>query len=58
MFKDLATGLIYENRKDAVIVMGTTRYRKALKERRFIFNYQLQPGEQPVRVESNRVDEA
>lgn len=51
MFKDKSTGLIFENRKDAVIVMGTSRYRKALKERRFIFNYQLQPGEHPVKVE-------
>ena len=40
MYIHIPTGLEFENRKQAVILMGQTRYRKALKNREFLFpNY-------------------
>lgn len=51
MFKHTGTGLIFNNRKDAIIAMGTSRYRKALKNREFDFNYQIKDGESPVKIE-------
>lgn len=49
-FKHLRTGIIYACRKDAVVMMGTQRYRKALKADEFVFNYVCQHGEQPIKV--------
>ena len=36
--------------KDAIVMMGTQRYRKALKADEFVFNYVCQHGEQPIKV--------
>ena len=36
------TGIIFENRKQAAMIMGISRYRRALKKCEFIFNYQDQ----------------
>lgn len=49
-FKHIATGLIFSCRKDAVIVMGTQRYKKALRNMEFVFQYELKDGEQPIRI--------
>lgn len=51
MFKHNKTGVIYTNRKDAVVMMGTARYRRALKNCEFTFNYVLQDGEQPIKMQ-------
>lgn len=53
MFKHLKTGIIFSNRKDAIIVLGTARYRKALANREFEFSYQLKGDEKPIVVEYN-----
>lgn len=39
MFKHIFTGIIYNNRKEAVRVMGQSRYKKALSNREFDFGY-------------------
>ena len=49
-FKHVATGLIFSCRKDAVVVMGTQRYKKALKAGEFLFNYRCEKGEEPLRI--------
>lgn len=49
-FKHIATGLIFSCRKDAVVVMGTQRYKKALKAGEFLFNYRCEKGEEPLRI--------
>lgn len=49
MFKHTFTGVIYNNRKEAVRVMGQTRYRIALKNREFEFDYKPKEGEQPIK---------
>lgn len=49
-FKHIATGLIFSCRKDAVVVMGTQRYKKALRNMEFVFHYELKDGEQPIRI--------
>lgn len=49
-FKHIATGLIFSCRKDAVVVMGTQRYKKALRNMEFAFHYELKDGEQPIRI--------
>lgn len=49
-FKHIATGLIFSCRKDAVVVMGTQRYKKALKAGEFVFHYELKDGERPIRI--------
>lgn len=49
-FKHIATGLIFSCRKDAVVVMGTQRYKKALRNMEFVFNYELKNGERPIRI--------
>lgn len=49
-FKHITTGLIFSCRKDAVIVMGTQRYKKALRNMEFVFNYELKNGERPIRI--------
>lgn len=38
MFIHKPTNLKFENRKQAIQVMGTSRYNKALKNREFLFN--------------------
>ena len=48
MFKHVTTGIIYSNRKEAVRVMGQSRYKKALKNREFIFNYEPKEGETAI----------
>ena len=50
IFKHIATGLIFSCRKDAVVVMGTQRYKKALKAGEFLFNYRCEKGEEPLRI--------
>lgn len=37
MMKLKTSGVVFENRKQAVITMGTAKYRKALKNKDFIF---------------------
>ncbi len=54
MFKHLKTGLIYNNRLDAIITMGTSRYRKALRNKEFEWNYTLEGDERPVSVINNK----
>ena len=49
-FKHIVTGLIFSCRKDAVVVMGTQRYKKALRNMEFAFHYELKDGERPVRI--------
>lgn len=49
-FKHIVTGLIFSCRKDAVVVMGTQRYKKALKAGEFLFNYRCEKGEEPLRI--------
>ena len=49
-FKHLPTGLIFSCRKDAIIVMGNQRYRKALSRREFLFHYVCKDEERPVRI--------
>lgn len=49
-FKHITTGLIFSCRKDAVVVMGTQRYKKALRNMEFVFHYELKDGEQPIRI--------
>lgn len=48
MFKHIFTGLIYNNRKEAVRVMGQSRYNRALKNREFIFYYKPTEGEKVI----------
>ena len=50
IFKHIVTGLIFSCRKDAVVVMGTQRYKKALKAGEFLFNYRCEKGEEPLRI--------
>ena len=50
IFKHIVTGLIFSCRKDAVVVMGTQRYKKALRNMEFVFNYELKNGERPIRI--------
>ena len=45
MFKHKFTGIIYSNRKEACRVMGQGRYKRALRNCEFIFNYEPQEGE-------------
>ena len=49
-FKHMGTGLIFSCRKDAIIVMGTQRYKKALRNMEFVFHYELKDGERPIRI--------
>ncbi|MDD7068312.1 MAG: hypothetical protein SPH22_06035 [Prevotella sp.] len=49
-FKHITTGLVFSCRKDAVVVMGTQRYKKALRNMEFVFHYELKDGEQPIRI--------
>lgn len=49
-FKHIVTGLIFSCRKDAVVVMGTQRYKKALRNMEFVFHYELKNGERPIRI--------
>ena len=49
-FNHIVTGLVFSCRKDAIIVMGMQRYRKALSRREFVFNYVCQEGERPIRI--------
>lgn len=49
-FKHIVTGLIFSCRKDAVAVMGTQRYKKALRNMEFVFHYELKDGERPIRI--------
>jgi hypothetical protein len=37
MFKHIPTNLTFENRKQAISVMGTSRYNRALKNKEFLF---------------------
>lgn len=37
MFKHTPTGLLFENRKQAIILMGHKRYCAALKNKEFVF---------------------
>lgn len=39
-FLHIPSGLIFENRKQATKVMGAARYRRALRNKEFIFNYE------------------
>ena len=50
VFKHIVTGLIFSCRKDAVVVMGTQRYKKALKAGEFLSNYRCEKGEEPLRI--------
>lgn len=50
MFKDLKTGIIYSCRKDAVVMMGTSRYKRALAKRQFEFGYTPKEGEQVLKI--------
>lgn len=50
IFKHITTGLVFACRKDAIKVMGMQRYRKALSRREFVFNYDCQEGERPIRI--------
>ena len=50
IFKHIVTGLIFSCRKDAVVVMGTQRYKKALRNMEFVFHYELKNGERPIRI--------
>ena len=34
------SGIIFENRRQATKVMGPARYRRALKNMEFVFNYE------------------
>ena len=53
MFKHLKTGLIYNNRLDAIITMGTSRYRKALRNKEFEWNYTLEGDESVINNKNN-----
>lgn len=48
MFKHIYTGIIYNNRKEAVRIMGQSRYKKALANKEFIFNYTPTSNEAPI----------
>lgn len=37
MFKHTPTGLTFENRKQAIVLMGHKRYNSALKNKEFVF---------------------
>lgn len=37
MFKHIPTGLFFQNRKQAIILMGHKRYNAALKNKEFVF---------------------
>lgn len=50
MFKHITTGIIFNNRLDCVATFGTSRYKRALKNKEFIFNYELKEGEEPIKV--------
>lgn len=50
IFKHIATGLIFSCRKDAVVVMGTQRYKRALRADEFEFNYICREGEHPIKI--------
>ena len=50
MFKHTFTGIIFNNRKEAVRVMGQSRYRKALKNHEFEFDYELKDGESVIKT--------
>lgn len=49
MFKHAYSGLIYNNRKEAVRIMGQARYRKALEKGEFEFGYELKDGERSIK---------
>lgn len=48
MFKHTLTGVIYNNRKECIRIMGTMRYRRALANKEFDFNYILGENEKPI----------
>lgn len=50
MFKHTVTGVIYNNRKECIRVMGTMRYRRALKNSEFIFNYTPNENETVIKT--------
>lgn len=39
MFRSKSTGVIFDNRKQAITLMGQVRYKKFLKEEDFEWNY-------------------
>ena len=47
MFTHKRTGIKFENRKQAVILMGQSRYRKFLKDREFDFGQAKDNNEKP-----------
>lgn len=49
-FKHITTGLIFNNRKEACKILGASRYRRALRNREFIFFYECEEGEAPVKT--------
>lgn len=50
MFKHTYTGVIFNNRKEAVRVMGQSRYRKALRNHEFEFDYVPKDGETVIKT--------
>lgn len=48
MFKHKFTGIIYNNRKEAVRVMGQCRYKRALRNREFEFYYTPKDDESAI----------
>lgn len=49
MFKHVTTGVIFNNRKEAVKLMGQSRYKKALANHEFVFDYLMKEDELPIR---------
>lgn len=49
-FKHRRTGIIYACRKDAIVMMGTQRYKRALRADEFEFNYICREGEHPIKI--------
>lgn len=48
MFKHVFTQAIFNNRKEAIRMMGQSRYRKALANKEFIFDYIPKDNERPI----------
>lgn len=46
-FLHIPSGVIFINRKQAVRTMSISRYRKALKNKEFIFNYEPEAEPEP-----------
>ena len=47
MFKHKKTGIKFDNRKQAVILMGQSRYRRFLKDREFEFEQETDKTDKP-----------